>query len=125
VYICYNLGLNNIVESLDIKIDEELKYNNSEYDDKPFPKKTTEATQNEERIIEQKENLPQEEIISQKDTKNTSIFFQNTHSKYMIIGDKNTSMETQKILLTGDTEQVHLSLLSKIEKGIVWTKTNS
>lgn len=125
MYICYNLGLNNIVESLDIKIDEELKYNNLEYDDKPFPKETTEATQNEERIIEQKENLPQEEIISQKDTKNTSRFFQNTHSKYMIIGDKNTSMETQKILLTGDTEQVHLSLLSKIEKGIVWTKTNS
>ena len=125
MYICYNLGLNNIVESPDIKIDEELKYNNLEYDDKPFPKETTEATQNEERIIEQKENLPQEEIISQKDTKNTSRFFQNTHSKYMIIGDKNTSMETQKILLTGDTEQVHLSLLSKIEKGIVWTKTNS
>lgn len=125
MYICYNLGLNNIVESPDIKIDEELKYNNSEYDDKPFPKETTKATQNEERIIEQKENLPQEEIISQKDTKNTSRFFQNTHSKYMIIGDKNTSMETQKILLTGDTEQVHLSLLSKIEKGIVWTKTNS
>ena len=125
MYICYNLRLNNIVESPDVKIDEELKYNNSEYDDKPFPKENKEATQNEERIIEQKENLPQEEIISQKDTKNTSIFFQNTHLEYMIIGDKNTSMETQKILLTGDTEQVHLSLLSKIEKGIVWTKTNS
>ena len=125
MYICYNLGLNNIVESLDIKIDEELKYNNLEYDDQPFPEQTTEDTQNEERVIEQKENFPQEEIISQKDTKNTSRFFQNTHSKYMIIGDKNTSMETQKILLTGDTEQVHLSLLSKIEKGIVWTKTNS
>ena len=55
--------------------------------------------------------MTQEEETIQPNKKIPSIFVQKNNWEELIIGDKNTGMETMRKILIDDTEHVHLYLL--------------
>jgi hypothetical protein len=111
-YRCYNKRLQKIVESVNVRIDEELPHKNKlDVEEMDYNKEEEEAYDEEE----EPENAEEEEEETEcQDTKTPSRYVQKNHPENLILGDKNAKTQTRR-KLENSSEQMNLSLLSKVE----------
>jgi hypothetical protein len=87
-YRCYNKRVQNIVESINVRIDEEIPHKNQlEVEETDYRKKEEEGKENE---------VEEEEEEDHQDTQTPSRFVYKNHPEHLILGDKNSKTQTRR-----------------------------
>jgi hypothetical protein len=114
-YKCYNLRLNKVVESINVKIDETGRPESKEEENESMKHPLEEEEEDEKEVEEEYEENPTkvEEQVQQVTPKTPSKRVQKSHPSEQIIGNKDLGVETRRILCS--LEQAHLTLSPTIE----------
>ena len=116
-YKCYNLRLDKIVETINVKIDESNSSINKQEDsdtqeEEEMIQEEEQEYQEEEPQDEEEQGSIQQEPLTPLKTPNRRV--QKNHPSNQITGDKSTGVETRRRKQGQTLEQAHLSLLSII-----------
>jgi hypothetical protein len=118
-YRCYNKRLHKLVDSIDVKVDEEIPVRNISSDEP----RTEDTVEDEDEQVQgsEREEVGSDEDVNiqtdtsqQKDAKSPLRIIRKNHPENQIIGDINEGVQTRRKLIK-DTEQSHVAFLSMIE----------
>lgn len=107
-YKCFNKRLKRVVESVNVKIDERLQPCEQQIEDN----EEEDHASKEEVEVQVEEGTPKKSMESIAKTPSKTL--QRDHPHELIIGDKNTGVQTRR-KLANTSDQVHVCLILEIE----------
>jgi hypothetical protein len=104
-YKCYNLRLNKVVESINVKIDKTGKPESKEEENRSMKQPLEEEAEDEKEVEEEYEENPTEteEQVQQVSPKTPSRRVQKNHPSDQIIGNKDAGVETRRKICSPTT----------------------